>query len=153
MAEQRTQTQQAREAQETENAAREREVVAAPEERVEPTGPYGATDTRALDESPDRVARTGADAHSNAALFSETDAGALSQQWESIQAGFVDEPRHAVERADQLVSETIGRLTETFSQERSRLEQQWSQGDAASTEDLRVALQRYRSFFQRLLSA
>jgi hypothetical protein len=87
------------------------------------------------------------------ALFSETDAGALSQQWENIQAGFVDEPREAVQRADQLVSDAINRLTETFSRERAGLEQQWSRGDDVSTEDLRVALQRYRSFFQRLLSA
>jgi hypothetical protein len=31
------------------------------------------------------------------------------------------------------------------------LEKRWGQGDSVSTEDLRLALQRYRSFFDRLL--
>jgi hypothetical protein len=140
MTEQQTRSQDAHQAGYT-----EREVVSAPEERVEASG------TPVDPESHRPQPSVGTD--SETALFSETDAGALSQQWESIQAGFVDEPRRAVERADQLVSEAIDRLTETFARERSRLEQQWSRGDAASTEDLRVALQRYRSFFQRLLSA
>ncbi|HEU5317202.1 MAG TPA: hypothetical protein VFX49_13920 [Chloroflexota bacterium] len=87
------------------------------------------------------------------ALFSETDAGSLRQRWESVQAGFVDEPRRAVEEADKLVADAIGKLTEDFARERARLEQQWTRGDDASTEDLRIAFQRYRSFFQRLLSA
>ena len=123
------------------------DVVAAPEERVEPE----ASAARADQEM--RGMSGGGDQEMQAALFSETDTGALSQQWESVQASFVDEPRQAVQRADQLVSDTISRLTETFARERGRLEQQWSSGDDVSTEDLRVALQRYRSFFQRLLSA
>jgi hypothetical protein len=64
----------------------------------------------------------------------------------------VDEPRHAVEGADALVAETMKRLAETFSEERSALERQWESGDEVSTEDLRLALRRYRSFFKRLLS-
>jgi hypothetical protein len=73
-------------------------------------------------------------------------------RWDSIQTGFVDEPRHSVEQADGLVAEVMKRLAETFAQERSKLEGQWSRGDNVSTEDLRLALQRYRSFFDRLLS-
>ena len=73
-------------------------------------------------------------------------------RWDSIQTGFVDEPRHSVEQADGLVAEVMKRLAETFAEERSKLAGQWSRGDNVSTEDLRLALQRYRSFFDRLLS-
>ena len=76
----------------------------------------------------------------------------LRSQWTDIQAGFVDEPRRAVERADGLVADAIKRLAETFSNERAQLEGQWDRGGDVSTEDLRQALQRYRSFFSRLLS-
>jgi hypothetical protein len=65
----------------------------------------------------------------------------------------VDEPRKAVEEADKLVASVMKRLAEGFANERSKLEKQWDRGDNVSTEDLRVALQRYRSFFDRLLSA
>jgi hypothetical protein len=73
-------------------------------------------------------------------------------RWDSIQAGFVDEPRKSVEQADQLIVDAIKKLAETFAAERDRLEKQWGRGDNVSTEDLRVALQKYRSFFNRLLS-
>jgi hypothetical protein len=74
-------------------------------------------------------------------------------QWERIQAGFVDEPRSSVEQADQLVADLMRQLAERFSQQRSSLEAEWGRGDDVSTEDLRVTLQQYRSFFQRLLAA
>ena len=74
-------------------------------------------------------------------------------RWEGIQASFVDEPRRAVEEADSLVAELMRQLADSFAHERERLEGQWDRGDEVSTEDLRVALQRYRSFFDRLLSA
>jgi hypothetical protein len=76
----------------------------------------------------------------------------LKAQWSNIQAGFVDEPRRAVEQADGLVTDAIQSLAQSFSGERARLEAQWDRGDDVSTEDLRVALQRYRAFFSRLLS-
>jgi hypothetical protein len=76
----------------------------------------------------------------------------LRGRWTDIQAGFVDEPRRAVEQADGLVAEAIKRLAETFARERDQLEGQWDRGGDVSTEDLRQALQRYRSFFSRLLS-
>lgn len=74
-------------------------------------------------------------------------------RWEQIQTRFVDEPRGSVEDADRLVANVMQELAEGFAQERERLEGQWDRGEDISTEDLRVALRRYRSFFQRLLSA
>ena len=85
-------------------------------------------------------------------LLAETETAELRRQWDAIQAGFVDEPRRAVEDADHLVAQAMKRLAETFAEERGRLECQWDRGDDVSTEDLRVALQRYRSFFGRLLA-
>jgi hypothetical protein len=76
----------------------------------------------------------------------------FQQRWKEIQTRFVDEPRGAVEDADSLVAKLMQQLAEGFAKERERLEAQWGRGEDISTEDLRVALQRYRSFFQRLLS-
>jgi hypothetical protein len=75
------------------------------------------------------------------------------QRWEDIQSRFVDDPRSSVEQADTLVIEVVQDLQTTFGSERSALEAQWQRGDDVQTEDLRVALQRYRTFFDRLLSA
>ena len=86
-------------------------------------------------------------------LFAGEDAESFRSRWQEVQAGFVDEPQQAVKDADSLVADLMQRLAETFSEERSNLESQWDSGEDASTEDLRVALQRYRSFFDRLLSA
>lgn len=86
-------------------------------------------------------------------LFSDSDVGDLRSQWSNVQAEFVDEPRRAVEEADQLVATVMQRLAEGFARERGSLEKQWESGETASTEDLRMALQRYRAFFNRLLNA
>jgi molecular chaperone GrpE (heat shock protein) len=86
-------------------------------------------------------------------LFSDSDIGDLRSRWSNVQADFVDEPRRAVEDADQLVATVMQRLAEGFAKERDSLEKQWDSGETASTEDLRMALQRYRAFFNRLLSA
>jgi len=86
-------------------------------------------------------------------LFAGDEAEGFRGRWTEIQTGFVDEPRRAVEDADALVAEVMQRLAETFSTERATLEQQWDGDGEPSTEDLRVGLQRYRSFFDRLLSA
>ena len=85
-------------------------------------------------------------------LFPENEGKEFRTRWTDIQTGFVDEPRRSVEQADALVAEVIKRLAETFAEERSKLEGQWGRGDDVSTEDLRVALRRYRSFFDRLLN-
>jgi hypothetical protein len=87
-----------------------------------------------------------------AALFHDEEATGFRSRWEAIQTGFVDEPRAAVEQADALVAQVATRLTDVFGEERMTLEQQWDRGDDVSTEDLRMALKRYRSFFDRLLS-
>jgi hypothetical protein len=85
-------------------------------------------------------------------LFPNDELERLRVRWKEVQTGFVDEPRKAVEEADGLVASAMKRLAEVFAEERSKLEQQWDRGDSISTEDLRVALQRYRTFFHRLLS-
>ena len=77
----------------------------------------------------------------------------FTTRWHEIQASFVDEPRDSVAQADALVADLMQRLAASFSHERERLEGQWDRGDDVSTEELRVALTRYRSFFDRLLSA
>jgi hypothetical protein len=94
----------------------------------------------------------------DAPLFASAAAVKLRERWIEIQTEFVDSPRDAVEKADGLVAETLQQLTETFARERDELEAGWSsrgdgQGDGEpSTEDLRQAIRRYRSFFNRLLS-
>jgi len=89
---------------------------------------------------------------SHAALFAPEETESFRSEWSQIQIGFVDEPRQVVERADALVARLMKRLAEVFANERSELERQWDRGDRISTEDLRVALTKYRSFFDRLLS-
>jgi hypothetical protein len=110
-------------------------------DRRDATGNQASTDSRQAD---------GADDHT--ALFSPEEANSLRGKWDSVQVGFVDEPRQAVERADELVAGAMKRLAEMFAAERSRLEGQWDRGDSVSTEELRLALRRYRAFFGRLLS-
>ncbi len=92
-------------------------------------------------------------AGSATSLLSESEIGDLRSRWNNIQAEFVDEPRRAVEQADKLVATAIKRLADGFANERASLENQWESGNDASTEDLRLALQRYRAFFGRLLNA
>ena len=88
----------------------------------------------------------------HAALFEQPVLSDFNTRWTDIQTGFVDEPRRAVQQADALVQDIIKRIADSFGNERAQLEQQWDRGDQVSTEDRRVALQRYRSFFSRLLS-
>ena len=88
----------------------------------------------------------------DAALLAPDIAANLKAKWTDIQAGFVDEPRRAVQQADGLVNEAIQGLAQSFGGERARLEGQWDRGGDVSTEDLRLALQRYRAFFSRLLA-
>lgn len=87
-----------------------------------------------------------------APLFSPQESDDFHARWNSVQVSFVDEPRRAVRQADGLVADAMKRLAEIFAEERSNLDKQWDRGDSVSTEDLRLALQRYRSFFGRLLS-
>ena len=85
-------------------------------------------------------------------LFAGDDAADLRARWAGVQAAFVDDPKECVQKADHLVSDVVEQLTTGFAEARSRLEEQWSLGEEASTEDLRVALMHYREFFDRLLT-
>jgi hypothetical protein len=86
------------------------------------------------------------------ALFADDELVGLRARWDTVQAGFVDDPKECVHKADGLVSDVVGRLADGFTETRSRLEDQWARGEEASTEDLRLALRRYRDFFERLLA-
>jgi hypothetical protein len=110
-------------------------------------------DDRAADEEAGDSVRDRTEADEGEPLIGEEATRDVRVRWEGIQAGFVDEPRRAVEEADSLVAELMRQLADSFAHERERLEGQWDRGDEVSTEDLRVAFQRYRSFFDRLLSA
>ena len=87
-----------------------------------------------------------------APLFADEELDGYRTRWSGIQTGFVDEPRRAVEEADSLVAELMKRLADGFANERRQLEAQWEKSDQVSTEDLRIAMRRYRSFFERLLT-
>jgi len=101
---------------------------------------------------PSRVSPSQSHEQERGPLFSSEEATNLRSKWDAIQVGFVDEPRRSVQEADGLVAAAMKRLAEQFAAERSNLEGQWDRGSDVSTEDLRVALRRYRSFFGRLLS-
>lgn len=109
-------------------------------------------DRREADVVSGEVAHDVRDAGDRAPLFDQTDAGGYRTRWGAIQTGFVDEPRKAVEEADVLVAEVVKRLSDVFTDERGRLESAWGRNETVSTEDLRQAMRRYRSFFERLLS-
>ena len=85
------------------------------------------------------------------ALLEREESEHFRTRWNEIQGRFVDEPRSAVQQADALVSEVVEKITQMFASEHSSLESQWNQGNDVTTEDLRKALQRYRSFFNRLV--
>jgi hypothetical protein len=111
--------------------------------------PANAVDDRNLN-----PAQANANTADNSAtpLFPDEELHGLRAQWDQAQTSFVDEPRKAVEQADSLVANVVKRIAEQFANERAQLEKQWDRGDNVSTEDLRQALKRYRSFFDRLLT-
>jgi hypothetical protein len=87
-----------------------------------------------------------------AALFPPEMAQDFRSRWDEVQIGFVDDPKQAVRKADELVAQVMKSLAQKFADERSKFESQFDEQGSASTENLRVALRGYRSFFQRLLS-
>jgi hypothetical protein len=122
---------------------------------MQPKQPIGDAETPVAGErprvaEPPRVAQQEDDAP--APLMAEVEATGFRSRWQDVQVDFVDDPKVAVERADALVAEVMRQLAREFASERESLEKQWSGGGQASTEDLRLALQRYRSFFSRLLT-
>jgi len=96
--------------------------------------------------------RSRTDDEASGVFLPKTQMEELRSQWTRIQTSFVDEPRKAVEDADKLVASAIKQIEEVFFARRANLEKQWSRGDEVSTENLRVSLQHYRDFFDRLLS-
>jgi hypothetical protein len=88
----------------------------------------------------------------DSALIAEDQLTGLRARWDHVQASFVDDPRECVHKADGLVTDVVEHLTSSFANARTHLEEQWARGEDASTEDLRVALTRYRDFFERLLA-
>jgi hypothetical protein len=120
-------------------------VFAEPEVAHEPTGSgapgrTGASSMGAGQEAAGRPANVGEDDR-------------FAARWQEIQAGFVDDPRKAVQAADALVADMMERLTQLLASEREQLTPRGSTGDDVSTEDLRQGLRRYRSLFERLLAA
>jgi hypothetical protein len=118
----------------------------------ETTEVSGASDSR-VDGERANAGRDATAVSAQTALLSEGDRSKYQEQWGSIQTKFIDEPKECVQEADALVAGVIQQLATKFAEQRSSLEQQWGSGGEASTEDLRQALQHYRSFFQRLLAA
>jgi hypothetical protein len=114
----------------------------------------GAAENRAATSAPpaDGSVKDAQREEKSVALLPGEESTRFRKDWDRIQTSFVDAPRDAVQEADHLVAATMKRLAETFATERSNLERQWDRGEKVSTEDLRIALQRYRSFFQRLLT-
>jgi hypothetical protein len=110
-----------------------------------------STQDQDIEAAPRSTGATASAPNGGSLLPADMDA-TFQQRWKEIQTRFVDEPRGAVEDADSLVANLMQQLAEGFAKERERLEAQWGRGEDISTEDLRVALQRYRTFFQRLLS-
>jgi len=97
------------------------------------------------------IGEDGALQSSDTGFLPEQRMSSLRERWDDVQAGFIDDPQNAVQQAHALVTELVDDLVRTFTQERTTLENQWKGGGEADTETLRVALQRYRSFFNRLL--
>ncbi len=94
----------------------------------------------------------GAEPSADELLFAGDNLSVLRSRWDDVQTAFVDDPTKCVQEADALVAEVVEQLTAGFSDARSRLESQWARGEDVSTEDLRLALRRYREFFERLLA-
>ncbi len=114
--------------------------------RTEPTTP------QSVGTEPPPVRTEETDPSTDESLFGNDNLSNLRSRWDHVQSGFVDDPRECVQQADGLVSDVVDELTTGFSEARSRLEAQWARGEEASTEDLRLALKRYRDFFERLLA-
>jgi hypothetical protein len=108
-------------------------------------------DVSSMGEAATHEAPIGSNSGSSVTLINREESELLRTRWNEIQGKFVDEPRAAVQQADALVSEVVENITQIFASELSSLKGQWNQGNDFSTEDLRKALQHYRSFFNRLV--
>jgi len=107
---------------------------------------------RAEERIPENRSQTNSGSDELVPLFEEDAARKFRSRWLAIQSKFVDDPSDSVKQADDLVADVIKNVTMNFANRRVSLEKQWNGGDNTSTEDLRVALKQYRSFFDRLLT-
>jgi hypothetical protein len=103
-----------------------------------PTGPAAETAEAPAEEPP------AADAP--ATLLGSLDVAGIRNRFLDIQAGFIDEPRQAVEEAGRFVDDLVRQVADDLQAQRGRLA-----GAEGSTEDLRLALRAYRQFVDRLL--
>jgi hypothetical protein len=109
--------------------------------------PATAADTPAAQQTP-AAADTPAAAGASASLLGSLDAADIRARFRDIQAGFVDEPRQAVEEAGRFVDDLVRQVAEALKAQRGQLAGATAEG---STEDLRLALRAYRQFVDRLL--
>jgi len=153
---------------EEKNRRPDRDVVDTPEEAMQDEQPIREersmeSERRMEDRSDDRTVRdtarereiraqTDTVREELVALFDANEAEKFRTRWLAIQSKFVDDPGDSVKQADDLVADVIQNVTKGFAKRRGVLEQQWTGGGQTSTEDLRIALKQYRSFFERLLS-
>ncbi|WP_330461528.1 hypothetical protein OIB37_34465 [Streptomyces sp. NBC_00820] len=128
------------------------EATAVPEGAEEPTG-ENEDEGRTTDEDEEEEEVTQTTGEGEEPLIAAEEAESYQGRWEQIQGAFVDDPKEAVRAADSLVAEVIQSLAETFSDHKKELEAQWSRGEEVKTEGLRLALQQYRTFFNKLLHA
>jgi hypothetical protein len=123
-----------------------------PDKLAAESTPAERKEVRPAPRSPDASTASRQSGEERAALFHDEEAHGFRSRWDAIQTGFVDEPRAAVEQADALVAQVVSRVVQVFGEQRTTLEGQWDRDRDISTEDLRLALTRYRAFFDRLLS-
>ncbi|HWL96758.1 MAG TPA: hypothetical protein VNP20_05390 [Nocardioidaceae bacterium] len=122
------------------------------DENITPAADPGLDPAASTPQEPETPAASAPDAATaGGPLVPEDAAMDFRSRWEAVQQGFVDDPRTAVTDADRLVGDVLARLSRTFEEQHHDLERQWSDGEP-STEDMRTALQRYRTFFDRLLT-
>ena len=94
-----------------------------------------------------------ADRPDDGPILSTDQLASLRRRWGAVQAGFVDDPRRAVEVADDIVAEAVGALQAAIDDRRREVAEPWREDADASTDALLVAFQSYRSVFERVLSS
>jgi hypothetical protein len=120
------------------------------DERVQHDSPT-TTMTTQRTAQPEQSDKSATSTSGNQGLLSGGEISGLQSRWDEIQRGFIDDPRAAAARADELLSETIHKISEVIERERTQLSERWNRGDQVSTDDIRIAVQRYRSLFHWLL--
>ncbi len=115
--------------------------------------PVGSQPQRSTEQDTATMASAGSSTgHADAPVLPQAVTADLRDRWHTLQTRFVDDPEGTVEQADDLVAETIDRITAVFEEQRRDLEGHWRQGEEVSTEQLREAVQRYRTFFESMLT-